>query len=113
MAALIDQKEAARLLGISEEELTQLISRNEIFGYRDGPGWKFKMTELERVAEERGVRLGSEPIEPGGSGIDADLMELQDVPADDDAESILVSEEELGQSAGASSISRSSRRTTA
>jgi excisionase family DNA binding protein len=105
MAALIDQKEAARLLGISEEELTQLISRNEIFGYRDGPGWKFKMQELERVAEERGVRLGGEPIEPGGSGIDAELMELQDVPEDDEAESILVSEEELGQSAGESAAS--------
>jgi excisionase family DNA binding protein len=106
MAALIEQKEAARLLGISEDELAQLISRNEIFGYRDGPGWKFKMTELERVAEERGVRLGSEPIAPGGSGIDADLMELQPVPADDDeAESILVSEEELGQSANESTAS--------
>ena len=71
MAALVEQKEAARLLGISEEDLKDLISKNEIFGYRDGPNWKFKMEELERVADERGVQLGSEETPMGGSGIDS------------------------------------------
>ena len=101
MAALVEQKEAARLLGVSEEELKALISRNEIFGYRDGPNWKFKMEELERVAEERGVELGSEATPVGGSGIDTDLETLSPVDDDvleDEGESILVSEEELGAS---------------
>ncbi len=103
MAALVDQKEAARLLGVSEDDLNLMISRNEIFGYRDGANWKFKMPELERVADERGIQLGGESPEVGGSGIDADLEELRPVEEDEvteeDAESILVSEEELGQSA--------------
>jgi len=102
MAALVEQKEAARLLGISEDELNAMISRNEIFGYRDGPNWKFKMQELERVADERGIQLGTDAPEPGGSGIDADLEQLSpvddEVIGEDEAESILVSEEELGQS---------------
>ena len=101
MAALVEQKEAARLLGISEEEIKTLISRNEMFGYRDGPNWKFKMEELERVADERGITLGQASPAPGGSGIDSDLEALtpvDDLIEDDDAESILVSEEELGQS---------------
>jgi excisionase family DNA binding protein len=98
MAALVDQKEAARLLGVSEDELTAMIGRNEIFGYRDGPNWKFKMQELERVAEERGAALGAEPRGTGGSGIDADLEQMHPVETGDEGESILVSEEELGQS---------------
>lgn len=95
MAALVEQKEAARLLGVSEDEINAMISRNEIFGYRDGPNWKFKMEELERVADERGVQLGADAPQPGGSGIDTDLEEMHPV---DEVESILVSEEELGQS---------------
>ena len=101
MAALVEQKEAARLLGISEEELKSLISKNEIFGYRDGPNWKFKMEELERVADERGVQLGAETPQVGGSGIDTDLESLSpvdDVLEEGGGESILGSEEELGAS---------------
>ena len=100
MAALVEQKEAARLLGIDEEELKSLISKNEIFGYRDGPNWKFKMEELERVADERGVQLGAEAPQMGGSGIDTELETLAPVDdvLEDEGESILVSEEELGAS---------------
>ena len=34
------------------EELTEARSRNQIFGYRDGATWKFKIEEVERVAVE-------------------------------------------------------------
>lgn len=109
MAALVDHKEAARLLGISEDALTSMLSRNEIFGYRDGTEWKFKMQELERVADERGVQLGGEAPEPGGSGIDAELDELHEVVGEEEetaeGESMLISEEELGQSTGESTAS--------
>ncbi len=56
MAKLIELKEAAERLGITPDELTEMRSRNEIFGYRDGASWKFKPEEIERVANAMGLR---------------------------------------------------------
>ncbi len=74
MSKLIPMEEAARMLGIPVERLTELRSNNEIFGYRDGATWKFKMSEIERVAEELGIRMASsdvlgEDANGGGSAI--------------------------------------------
>lgn len=136
MANLVDFETAAAKLGLSPEELTQLRSQNEIFGYRDGASWKFKETELQRFASVRGIELRDPGLAPpaeepalasteGLSPVDADLDELVDVPEPDaksddflelslddneppldvngaenepPVESILVSEEELGES---------------
>jgi len=79
MSRLIPMEEAARMLGISVERLTELRSNNEIFGYRDGSTWKFKMTELDRVAEELGIRMTSADVmgdELGGGGAAASGFDL-------------------------------------
>lgn len=55
----IQLQEAATMLGVSPEELTDMIGRREIFGYRDGSTWKFKQEEIQRVMEEKG--LGAKP----------------------------------------------------
>lgn len=52
MAKLIPLSEAAEILGISEEQLVEMRSRNEIHGYRDGASWKFKEAEIERVKSD-------------------------------------------------------------
>jgi hypothetical protein len=49
----VDLKEAAKILGVTPEELVDMRSQGEIFGYRDGASWKFKIEEVERVASER------------------------------------------------------------
>ena len=114
MAKLIPLEEAAQLLGISPDKLTEMRSRNEIFGYRDGSSWKFKMEELERIAREIGLPLGGkEPVLDELDGledlVDSDDLALEfdgdeaDVTAeeglgDSESDSILVSEEELGKS---------------
>ncbi len=96
MAKLIELEEAAKMLGMSPEELTEMRSRNEIYGYRDGASWKFKMAEIERVAAEKGVTLGS------ADDAQEESDELVEVSLDEDtggeSDSILVSDEELGQS---------------
>jgi hypothetical protein len=123
MAKLIELSEAAAMLGVSPDELNDMRSRNEIFGYRDGASWKFKQEEIDRVKEELAESSGP----AAGSGdelsladeddlsdrtIDADASEffgndedsdledsgLEDSDMEDNSESILVSEEELGQS---------------
>lgn len=104
MAKLIQLEEAATMLGMSAEELTEMRDRNEIHGYRDGASWKFKQDEVERVAQDKGIELHQ------GSGLnlapaadDDDLDNLlagvqEDEDFGDDIDSILVSEGELGHS---------------
>lgn len=71
----ISLEDAAKRLGVSSEEIVEMRSRGDIFGYRDGASWKFKPEELERVASElMGDALDEDPT---GS-------------------SILVSEQEVG-----------------
>ena len=57
MSKLIPMEQAATMLGMSVEQINELRSNQEIFGYKDGGTWKFKMTELERVADNLGVCL--------------------------------------------------------
>ncbi len=57
MSNLIPMDEAARILGMTVEQVSELRAENEIFGYKDGTTWKFKMSELERVAGERDISL--------------------------------------------------------
>ena len=57
MSKLIPMEEAAKVLGLSVEKLNELRSNNEVFGYRDGSTWKFKMSELERVADDLGLSI--------------------------------------------------------
>lgn len=108
MAKLVELKEAAEQLGLTPEALTELVDQKKIFGYRDGASWKFKPTEIERVASELGLgtlgdaaeaKEAAESISLSGSDdmIDVDELQLDD-DSSDDADSILISEEELGRS---------------
>lgn len=106
---LVELKEAATMLGMTPDELTDLRSRGEIHGYRDGSSWKFKIEEIERVAEELDINLtrGSGVDLPAAADLNDDMDDLfadEDDDSVDDADSILVSEEELGHSTGASTI---------
>ena len=111
---LIQLQAAAGMLGMTADELNDFRSQNEIFGYRDGATWKFKLEEIERFAQSQGLTVSPEPAPKpeGGSGIDAELEQLIDVSDLDgdeesseassmgDVASILVSEETLGKSGG-------------
>ncbi len=65
-AKFIELNEAAKMLGVSTDELNEMRLRGEIHGVRDGTSWKFKSSEVERVAEEREGDLG----ESSGSSFD-------------------------------------------
>ncbi len=97
-------EDAAKLLGVSAEEMIDMRSRGEIFGYRDGASWKFKMEEIQRVADDKGISLaGTDSAEP--SSFDDDFDDLlgsdnlhDDLLADDDeGSSILVNDQEVGR----------------
>ena len=88
---LVSLEDAARLVGVSVEELTRLREQREISGYRDGASWKFKEQDLERLRDQIADRGASpaadeDDLLPVGSGSD----DLDDI--------VLLSDLELGQS---------------
>jgi excisionase family DNA binding protein len=72
-------KEAAKLLGTSDENVRQMQERRELHGYRDGADWKFKAEDIEQLAAARKVQPTPEA----------------------EHDDVLLSEVELGQSAEA------------
>lgn len=67
MSNFVTLEEAAKKLGVSTDQLIEMRSRGEIFGYRDGSSWKFKPEEIERVASEMHGDVLDE--DPAGSSI--------------------------------------------
>lgn len=57
-AKYIELKQAAELLGVSEDKLNDMRLRGDILAVRDGSSWKFKEDELQRVADDLGISLG-------------------------------------------------------
>ena len=78
MSNFVPLEEAAKRLGVSADELVEMRSRGDIFGYRDGASWKFKPEEIERVASElMGDALDEDPagssILVSGSTLGSDI----------------------------------------
>ena len=101
----IDLESAATMLGVSPEDLVAMRTRGEIFGYRNGASWKFKREEVQRVLSERSssvrgdsaiLSANDEDFENLISGLSSKILAEK---AQEESESILVSEEELGVSA--------------
>lgn len=90
-AKYIELQQAAKMLGVSSDELNNMRLSGEIHGVRDGSSWKFKSEELDRVAEERGISLGGEAdkesefdLDLGGGDPTASSNVHLDLEADDD-----------------------------
>jgi hypothetical protein len=78
---LLTAEEAAKMLGISVDDLSAMRERRQVFGIRDGSSWKYKQQDVERAAEE---------MKSGGSGVGLPN------PDDQESDSVLLSEVELG-----------------
>jgi Helix-turn-helix domain len=104
---LLDQNEVARMLGITPDEVASLRDRKKLFPYRDGDQWKFKQDDVEHYREElqaeREASGGAEATTDWKAPDDLGDLELQ---LNDDLDSILLSEVEMGNSSteGASTI---------
>ncbi len=96
MSDLVSLEKAAQLLGISTDELNDLRIKNEIFGTRDGSSWKFKLDEIKRVAEVKGINLHDDP------DLDFELSDSADVGLSDSAE--LIGDSSSGSGSGISDV---------
>jgi len=83
----VDLEEAAKMLGVTPDTLNEMRERREIYGYRDGGSWKFKGEDIDKAIADRAT-----------AEQEGDYAEL-----DEDPDSILLSEVELGGSSESSS----------
>ena len=114
-------EEAARLLGVSVDEVNRLVDRKKLFPMRDGVTNKFKTDDVERLLRTLGEESGS----GSGSGeLDLDLPELvlDNAPAgghgeatdddqlilDDGADSIFATPTAKGSSASDTGVGKGS-----
>lgn len=67
-------EQTAKLLGVSEADVKQMIQNRELHAYRAGADWKFKVEEIDQLVKQRQQGAG------------------------DDNSEVLLSEVELGQS---------------
>jgi len=72
-------EEAARLLGVSVDEVNRLVDRKKLFPMRDGATIKYKTDDVERLLRTLGDESGS-----GSGELDLDLPDLvlNDAPAE-------------------------------
>ena len=112
-------EEAARLLGISVDEVNRLVDRKQLFPMRDGATNKFKTDDVERLLRTLGEESGS-----GSGELDLDLPELvlDNAPAggpgeatdddqlilDDGADSIFATPTAKGSSASDTGVGKGS-----
>jgi len=61
-----NRKDTAKLLGVSEDEVKQMLDRRELHGYRDGADWKFKSEDIDSLAKQRQSKPPAAEDEEGG-----------------------------------------------
>ncbi len=85
MAQFYTLEEAARVLGMSSEDLKTKAQHREVRAFLDGGSWRFRVVDIDELARRRGMGSDAElrlsdidlPIAPSLSDDDIDLSELQ------------------------------------
>ena len=87
MAQFYTLEEAARVLGMSPEDLKQKAQHREVRAFMDGGSWQFRVADVDELARRRG--LGSDP--------ELSLSDLElDVPDASGSDEIDLSEFQMG-----------------
>ena len=96
---LISFDDVKKRLGKSDAELEEMRKKGEIRAFKDGPSWKFRKEDVDRLAG--GEAKAEAPVAAKESGdtlmsIDADILfaEEEDVPADSAAETWIAADTE-------------------
>ncbi|MHC5542583.1 helix-turn-helix domain-containing protein, partial [Singulisphaera rosea] len=85
MAQFYTLEEAARVLGMSPDELKTKAQQREVRAFLDGGSWRFRVGDVDELARRRGL----------GSDAELRLSDL-DIPAADAGDEIDLSEFQMG-----------------
>src|SRR3954452_16946374 len=83
MASFYTLEEAARVLGMSPDELKLKAQQREVRAFLDGGSWRFRVVDVDELARRRGLGSDAElrlsdldlPVSQSGSVDDVDLSE--------------------------------------
>lgn len=78
MSNLIPLEEAAQILGIPVEQLTELISKGEIRGLKSGNTFKFKREDLDRYIANKNDSASGDDLSAEFNLLDDDDLKLAD-----------------------------------
>src|SRR3954449_13194322 len=85
MAQFYTLEEAARVLGLSSDDLKTKAQHREVRAFLDGGSWRFRVADVDELARRRGL----------GSDAELHLSDL-DIPAADGGEDLNLSEFQMG-----------------
>ena len=68
--------ETAKALGVNEDQVKQMVQRQELHGYRDGAQWKFRAEEVERLVQQRAAQHPAAVPDEGDSDVLLSEVEL-------------------------------------
>ena len=85
MAQFYTLEEAARVLGMSPDELKTKAQSREVRAFLDGGSWRFRVADVDELARRRGLGSDAElrlsdlemPVHAEGEGKDENLSEYQ------------------------------------
>src|SRR5215471_9034768 len=85
MAQFYTLEEAARVLGMSSEELKNKAQSREVRAFLDGGSWRFRVVDVDELARRRGMGSDAElrlsdlelPVAPHDEPEEIDLSEFQ------------------------------------
>lgn len=66
-------KESAEMLGVSEADVKQMLANRRLHGYRDGADWKFKVEDIDQLAEERSAEASAEAAPDEGDVLASEI----------------------------------------
>lgn len=75
----LNTSQAAEKLGVSEGDVTKMRENRELYGYRDGADWKFKIEDIEKMAAKPKATKPADSDEEDG---DVLLSEVELGPSD-------------------------------
>jgi len=80
MAQFYTLEEAARVLGMSAEELKAKAQSREVRAFLDGGSWRFRVVDVDELARRRGLGSDAElrlsDLDLSGKGSSGELEEL-------------------------------------
>lgn len=79
----INIDDAAEKLGVSKDRLNAMREAGDLRAYRDGASWKFRTDEIEQLERD------------GLPSSDDDVLDIEPIAEGDDAESILLTDDEI------------------
>jgi hypothetical protein len=81
---LIDHEEAARILGVTADELNSMRDRKQVFPKRDAGVWKYELDQIQKLADERSS---------GGSASWDESLDLDDLSLETDPNAIVLNDD--------------------